>query len=206
VRPTIGAMTRKYEQTRRAEQQEETRRRIAAATMELHEEVGPARTTVSAVAQRAGVQRLTVYRHFPDEDSLIDACAAHWEGLHPVPDMGPWATIRDPEERLRTALGAVYAFYGRNEKMLANLLRDAPLIPHLAELMGSFGEYDAALREVLLTGWNARGARRELLRAAIGHALDFEAWRSLARRQGLGDSDAIEVAVATVLCVARGGG
>jgi AcrR family transcriptional regulator len=199
-------MTRKYEQTRRAEQQEETRRRIAAATMELHEEVGPARTTVSAVARRAGVQRLTVYRHFPDEDRLIDACAAHWEGLNPVPDMGPWAAIREPEARLRTALGAVYAFYGRNEKIMANLLRDAPLIPHLAELVGSFGEYDAALREILLPGWNARGARRVLLRAAIGHALDFEAWRSLARRQGLGDSDAIEVAVASVRCVARGGG
>lgn len=197
-------MARKYEQRRRAEQQEETRRRITVATMELHEAVGPARTTVSAVAERAGVQRLTVYRHFPDEDSLLDACAEHWSGLNPPPDVRPWVEIRDPEERLRAALAGVYAFYGRNERTMANLLRDAPLIPHLAELMGSFGEYDAALREVLMPGWRARGRRRTLLYAAIGHALDFEAWRSLARREGLGDEEAVEVMVHAVRCVAHG--
>ena len=103
-------MTRRYELKRGAEQQEATRRSIVEATMGLHESVGPARTTVSAVAERAGVQRLTVYRHFPDERALLAACSGHWVATNPAPDPGPWRKIRDPQERLRRALGEIYAF------------------------------------------------------------------------------------------------
>ena len=102
--------TRPYTKRRRAELEEETRRRITAATVELHREVGPAKTTISAIAERAGVQRLTVYRHFPDERTLLGACSAHWRAGHPAPDPSPWPAIRDPEERLRVALAAFYDY------------------------------------------------------------------------------------------------
>src|SRR5215210_5297504 len=102
---------RVYTKRRRAQLEEDTRRRITAATVELHREVGPANTTISAVAERAGVQRLTVYRHFPDERALLGACSAHWRAGHPAPDPSPWPPIEDPEDRLRTAIAAFYAYY-----------------------------------------------------------------------------------------------
>jgi AcrR family transcriptional regulator len=163
---------------------EETRQRIVEATVGLHESVGPARTTVSAVAQRAGVQRLTVYRHFPDERALLAACSGHWVAMNPAPDPAPWRGIRDPEERLAEALGEIYAFYGRTEPMMANLVRDAPKMPVLAELLAPHQHYLVAVRDILAAGWGARGRRRELLLAALGHALDFATWRSLVRGRG----------------------
>src|SRR6476619_5264376 len=102
---------RKYELRKRAQQQAETRQRITDATMELHRTVGPARTTISEVAKRAGVQRVTVYNHFPDESSLLGACQGHWLELHPPPDAGGWAEIADPRERLHTALSSLYAYF-----------------------------------------------------------------------------------------------
>jgi AcrR family transcriptional regulator len=196
-------MARRYKLKRRAEKQEETRRRIVEATVGLHESVGPAWTTVSAVAERAGVERLTVYRHFPDERSLLDACSAHWVATNPAPDPTPWRKIRDPEERLAEALGEIYAFYGRTEHMMANLVRDAPKIPALAELLASYGQYLAAARDILAAGWGARGKRRELLLAALGHALDFATWRSLVRGQGLDRDLAVEFMVRAARCAAR---
>ncbi|HET7479864.1 MAG TPA: helix-turn-helix domain-containing protein, partial [Rubrobacteraceae bacterium] len=118
-------MARKYEQKRRAEKQEETRRRITEATVELHKTVGMARTTISAIAENAGVERLTVYRHFPDEKTLFSACSEHYMGANPPPDPEPWARTGDPEERLRSALEEVYAYHRRTEPMMANLIRDA---------------------------------------------------------------------------------
>src|SRR6188768_4062572 len=97
-------MSREYRKRKRAESEAETRQRITEATMHLHERVGPARTTVSAIADEAGVQRATVYRHFPDEEALIDACSSHWFGLNPPPDPSAWPGIDDPDERLRTGL------------------------------------------------------------------------------------------------------
>src|SRR3954462_11550528 len=98
------ARKRKYELKARAEAQEETRRRITEVTVQLHQEVGPAKTTISEIAKRAGVQRLTVYNNFPDEASLLGACSAHYSGEHPPPDPGTWQSIRDPVRRARTAL------------------------------------------------------------------------------------------------------
>jgi len=197
-------MTRKYELKRRAERQEETRRRIVEATVGLHESVGPARTTVSAVAERAGVQRLTVYRHFPDERALLSACSGHWVAANPAPDPTPWRKVRDPEERLTGALAAVYAYYAGTEPMLANLVRDAPKMPALAELLGPYDQYLAVVRDLLAAGWGVRGRRRELLLAAVGHALDFATWRSLVRGRGLEEEMAVELMVRLVRGAARG--
>ena len=185
-------MTRKYELKQRAESQTETRERIVEATVELHDSVGPGRTTISAIAERAGVQRLTVYRHFPDERTLFLACSGHWAARYPVPDASAWAAVDDPEERLRIALSAIYAFFRTTERMTGNLLRDLPDSPVLQEVAAPFVQYWETVREVLGRGWQTRGHRRNLLRAVIGHALEFETWRSLTRRQGLTDEEAVE--------------
>ncbi|HEX8742628.1 MAG TPA: helix-turn-helix domain-containing protein [Thermoleophilaceae bacterium] len=193
---------RSYRKRRRAEAEAETRRRITEATVELHREVGPARTTISAVAERAGVQRLTVYRHFPTGAELFGACSAHWRAAHPIPDPTPWAAIADPDERLRAALGALYAWYRGDEEMIAKVGRDAPAIPALAVIVADgLPAYLEAVRGLLMRGWGARGRRRDLLRAAIGHALDFETWRSLERRQGLSPEAAVALMCAAVRAV-----
>src|SRR5215218_2212441 len=120
---------RPYRKRRRAQLEEETRLRITEATVELHGSVGPARTTISAVAERAGVQRATVYRHFPDEEALFGACSAHWAAQHPLPDLESWGAIADPDKRLRAALVDLYDWFERGERMLVNVRRDAPLVP-----------------------------------------------------------------------------
>ena len=191
-------MTRRYELKQRARNQAETRKRIVEATVELHGSIGPARTTISSIAGLAGVQRLTVYRHFPDEQSLFRACSGHWAVLHPRPDPSHWSTLGDPAERLRVALGELFAYYRATETMSANVRRDAPGLPALQEVAATFAPYWEGVRAVLDRGWKARGHRRKLLRAAVGHAVEFETWRSLARRHGLDDAGAVEVMVGLV--------
>ena len=183
-------MTRNYELKQRAERQAATRERIVAATVDLHDSVGPARTTISAIAERAGVQRLTVYRHFPDERTLFQACSGHWAVRNPLPDPSAWATIDDPHERLQTALAEIYAFFRRTEGMTGNLLRDLPDSPVLREVATPFIQYWGTVCDELDRGWKARGQKRQLVRATIGHAIEFETWRSLARRGGLDDATA----------------
>lgn len=182
---------RKYEQKLRAERQEETRRRITEATMALHQEIGPARTTVSAIAERAGVERLTVYRHFPDENILLRACQQHFRAEHPLPDSSVWTSIDVPAERLKMALTALYTYYRESEAMTAHILHDAPLMPGLAAILTGRDAYFAALHAQLLEGWGISEATLEMVKAAIGHALDFETWRSLVRRLGLTDEQAV---------------
>ena len=196
-------MTRKYDMKRRAKRQEETRRRIVEATVEMHESVGMARTTISAIAEKAGVQRLTVYRHFPDERALFSACSAHYMGANPPPDPAPWTQITDPEERLRTALSEVYTYHSRTEPMMANFFRDAPLKPVLVEVGAPYLQLFERMRYVLATGWGAEDERLALLLAALGHALDFQTWRSLVRQQGLGDEQAVELMAKLVRCSMR---
>jgi AcrR family transcriptional regulator len=188
-------MARKYELKQRAESLSATRERIVEATVELHEALGPARTTISAIAVRAGVQRLTVYRHFPDERGLFQACSAHWAAHNPTPDLSTWLAMDDPEERLRIALTAIYAFYRSTERMTGNLLRDFPDSPVLQDVAVPFLEYWQTVREVLDRGWKARGRKRTLLRAVIGHAVEFDTWRSLTRREGLDDVVAADTMV-----------
>lgn len=188
-------MSRQYKKRKRAESEAETRQRIAAAAAELHGELGPARTTFSAVAERAGVQRATLYRHFPDEEALFEACSAHWSERNMPPDPTAWATIEDPAKRLRVALGELYAWYAKTEYMLEKLLRDMTLVPAVAKQLGAMDFYFAAVSDVLMAGRRTRGARRRRTHAAIGHALSFETWRSLVRGQGLSTDDAVDLMV-----------
>jgi AcrR family transcriptional regulator len=184
---------------RRAEQEEETRLRITESAVELHGTLGPARTSVSAVAERAGVRRSTVYRHFPDEAALFGACSAHWAAQNVPPDIEAWRAIEDPEERLAAALGELYAYYGRTEGMLDKLLRDAPTVPIVNELMDGFRGFLAAATAALMQGRKTRGNARQRQRAAIGHALAFRTWQDLSRTQGLDERRAVELMSRLVL-------
>jgi AcrR family transcriptional regulator len=188
-------MARRYELKQRALSQAETRQRIIDATVDLHRELGPVRTTISAIAERAGVQRLTVYRHFPDDHALFGACSSQWRAAHPMPDPSAWAGIEDPAERLQGALEEIYAWFASTEEMTANVLRDIPESPVLQELTAPLRQYWQDVRRVLEQGWEARGERAGRLRAVIGHAVEFGTWRSLARAQGLAGAEAAELMV-----------
>ena len=194
-------MTRKYDMKRRAERQEETRRRIVEATVELHQTVGMARTTISAIAEKAGVQRLTVYRHFPEERGLFSACTGLYMGANPPPDPASWTQVADPEERLRVALAEVYAYHCRTEPMMANVIRDAQVHPLTREMAEPYFQHWERMRYVLATGWGVEDERLDLLLAALGHALDFQTWHSLVRQQSLDNEQAIEVMVGMVQCL-----
>ena len=191
-------MARKYEMKRRARRQVETHRRITEAAVELHQAVGPANTTISAIAERAGVQRLTVYKHFPDERALLAACSSHYEAANPVPDLDPWTQIADPEERLRRALAETYAYHRRTEPMMSKVLRDAQVHAATMEVTVPYLQHWDRARYVLVTGWGAEDQRLKRLLAALGHALGFWTWRSLVHEQGLTDDEAIELMVGMV--------
>jgi AcrR family transcriptional regulator len=189
----MSAQKRPYRMTRRAELEEETRLRITESTVALHEELGPARTSISAVAERAGVRRSTVYRHFPDEAALFAACSAHWRAANPAPDPAVWAAITDPGVRTETALRELYGFYGRTEGMYASLLRDEPVHPTVQRLLCGFHDHMRTIEDVLMAGRGLRGHTARRTRAAIGHAVAFPTWRSLTREHGLADGDAVRL-------------
>ena len=194
-----SATPRRYRLRKRADAVEATRRRITEAAVDLHGSVGPARTTISAIAERAGVQRQTVYRHFPTEDDLYDACSGHFGQTNPPPDAEAWRAVADPAERLAIALDELYAYYERTEAMYANLLRDETLVaPVESRLAGFRGNLDAAAA-ALAAGWGVRGKRRALVLAAARHAVDFHTWHSLARDGGVDRDGAVELASAMVL-------
>jgi len=189
---------RPYRKRRRAELEAETRRRIAQSAVELHGTVGPSRTSFSAVAERAGVRRSTLYRHFPDEAALFAACSAHWLAANPLPDLPSWATIPHPDERLAQALEELYAYYRQTDPMLANLLRDEDTVPAVKQQLRAFRDYLAAARDILVRGRKLRGQPRNRVLAATGHALAFCTWRSLTQEQGLDDHQAVELMAALV--------
>jgi AcrR family transcriptional regulator len=201
----------KYELKKRAERQEETRLRIARAALELHEILGPALTTRSAIAQRAGVTRPTVYSHFPDDLSLGKACSSLGLSENPLPDPGRWEEISDPEERLRSALGDLYSYFRRGERLWANILRDRELLyangdPEAleadAEIMGPILSHWDRMKETIAAGWGPSEGIPRVLLGAIGFALDFQAWRAMVRTQGMSDEQAIELMVCMVRCTA----
>jgi AcrR family transcriptional regulator len=179
---------RPYRKRQRAEHEAETRRRITASAVELHGTLGPARTSISAIAEHAGVRRSTVYRHFPDDDTLFEACSSHWAAANPLPDLDRWAAIADDRERLETALQALYAFYAGNEQMLDNLLRDEQLVPSMARQFAAMRTYLEAARDVV----RPRDADA-VATAATGHALSFRTWQSLVREQGLSRRHAVQL-------------
>jgi AcrR family transcriptional regulator len=188
---------RKYELKKRAEEMAGTRARITQAAIELHGTVGPARTTLSAVARRAGVERRTLYRHFPSEGDLFAACSAHYFTANPWPDLSGWRAIRDPRERLERALDELYAYYERTEPMYSNVLRDAALVDAARDAVAPLEAYLEEAAEILMIGRRARGRRRQLLGGTLRHALAFSTWRSLSAN-GIGRSDAVRLMTALV--------
>jgi len=186
-------MTRTYTLKRRAEQQAETRRRIVEAAVELHGSVGPALTTVSMVAERAGVQRHTLYAHFPDERSLQLACSGLALERDPLPDAAAWTPIEDRRERLRMALAAIYGWYDRNAELAACVLRDAehhPLTREIAHMR--FGPHFTAYNTVL----GAKLSPKQ--RAVLALALSFFTWRTLVRDSGLKQGAAVRAMVQAI--------
>jgi AcrR family transcriptional regulator len=184
-----GAMTRGYELKRRAERRDETRQRIVDATIELHKTIGAAQTTISEIAKRAGVGRVTVYRHFPDEETLFYACSGHYFSQHPFPAIERWRQIDDPQERLRTGLRETYAWHAENRQMIAMALAEARELP----MMAPYHDFWDKAAEVLTTPWRLRGRRRSDLKAAIALALSFDTHRTLTREQQLTDARSIDL-------------
>lgn len=182
-------MARSYQLKRRAERQDMTRRRIVEAAIELHQTIGPAATTVSKIAERAQVGRVTVYRHFPDELTLARACSGQYLEHHPLPDPDPWRAIADPEERLRTGLREAYAYHRATQAMFTRVLADGRDHP----VMAPYHAHWQRAVDVLAAAWRARGHRRRLLRAGIALALSFDTWRTLVRDQQLDDDHAVEL-------------
>lgn len=187
-----GQQRRPYRQRARADAQEMTRRRIADAAVELHGTIGPQRTTVSAIADRAGVERVTVYRHFPDERALFTACSRRFFEDHPQPDLATPMTITDPVLRTEAVLLTLYAYYREIEPMMSTLLRDAPAVPVLTEYLGPYVTMLRDLADALAAAW-PRPSNPRMVRAAMGHALGFPTWQSLAREQGLTDQESAEM-------------
>jgi AcrR family transcriptional regulator len=179
---------RKYELKKRAAEMAETHLRITEAAIELHGTVGPARTTLSAVAKQAGVERRTLYRHFPTEADLFEACSTHYFTANPFPDLDNWRAIRDPQQRLERALDELYAYYERTEPMLSNALRDAELVDFARDAVAPLHAFLEEAADILTIGRRARGRRRQLLGGAVRHALAFSTWRSLSTN-GIGRAE-----------------
>lgn len=190
------AAPRGYTMRVRQQSVDQTRLRITAAAMRLHERIGPGATTVSAIADAAGVTRLTVYRHFPDDESIVRACSGHWRALHPGPDPAAWAAIDDPVQRLRVALSDTYRWARRAEPMMSKIYRDLHLMP--AFVTEALGQEQASQVATLTEGFRAPGRQSQLLRAALAHAVDFRTWYSLCALGGLREDEAVELMLATV--------
>jgi AcrR family transcriptional regulator len=197
---------RNYRKQRRARLEEETRLRITVSALDLHGTVGPSRTSISAVARRAGVRRSTVYRHFPDETALFRACSAHWAAQNPRPDLEVWAGIAPVNDRLTAALIELYGFFHRTEQMLDNLFRDETTVPAVRQQFSAFRGYLQQARDVLMAGRGVRGDARRRTQAAIGHAVAYSTWKSLVREQELSHVEAAALMVAAVSSAAAAEG
>jgi AcrR family transcriptional regulator len=195
---------RKYELKKRAEEMADTHLRITEAAIELHETRGPSRTTMSAVAERAGVERRTLYRHFPTEADLFAACSTHYFRANPWPDLDSWRALPDPQQRLEQALDELYAYYERTAPMYRNVLRDAELVDLAREAVAPLNTYLDEAAEILVAGRAARGRRRRLLDGALRHALAFSTWQSLTAA-GLTRADATALVTALVEAAATVG-
>jgi AcrR family transcriptional regulator len=186
---------------RRSENIDETRLKIVEATVGLHGTVGPAATTVMGIAERAGVTRATVYRHFPEDASLFDACSMHWlnQQVRPRPDA--WAKIADPEDRLRGGLADLYRFYRNGESMLTLIYRDFAYLPagHQLEMQ----DRDDHCRDILLAAFPERIRRKHRLRAVVGHAVSFWTWRSLCVKNELSNEATLDAMVGLAMNTAN---
>lgn len=212
-----GTRKRPYTLKARARRWEDVRRRITVAAVHLHESVGPARTTINAIAKRAGVQRATVYNHFPTELELIDACSSHWFTENPPPDQKVWLQIQDPGTRTRFALQEMYEYYDRGRDMLGKVLRDAAVVPAMDEIRRTkWVPHLEGIVDILVVGWSApakqtakshlselvddnmsaadgRHTTEKEIRACLRVVLDFFTWQTLAE-SGLTSVDAATLA------------
>jgi AcrR family transcriptional regulator len=199
--------SRPYRMRRRADQVDETRQRITEAAVRLHTTVGPAHSSIAAIADEAGVTRLTVYRHFDDLDALFAACTAHWYARNPRPDAAVWPLIADLEERARCAFGELYGWYRDHGDELYPIYRDAAAMPLSAQRAMEAGTQmlaDALIAEP--TGDDTRADGQERLHRAVArHLVDFWTWRSLVALQGLSDREAVTVAVLLLTSVWKDG-
>lgn len=183
---------RKYTKTRRAQQQENTRKRIVEAAVALHEDLGPANTSIKAIAEKAGVQRLTVYRHFPDDFALFEACTGHWFGIHPPPTGAVWEKLTGAAERSRTALLAYYRYYRETETMLASAYRDFKAVEAMQPPMLRIEATLDEVRDDLLNHWKAKGMRKRQLSLTLRHCLRFTTWQAL-KSEDLSDAQIAEL-------------
>ena len=188
---------RTYRLKKRAEEMAETHLRITEAAIELHGTLGPSRTTMSAVARRAGVERRTLYRHFPTEAELFEACSTHYFAANPWPDLVSWRAIDDPRRRLEHALAELYAYFERTEPMYSNVLRDAELVDFARDAVVPLRTYLEQATEILTVGRPVRGRRRHMLAGALHHALAFSTWHSLTA-VGITRADAVMLVTALV--------
>jgi len=195
IRPS---KSRGYRKVKRAEEEERTRARIVDAAEALHGSVGPAHTTISAIAERADVTRTTVYRHFPDDEALFLACSVQWLSRQTLPDPGAWSAVRDPVERLRVGLADLYRYFRDGQAMLANVQRDAEVVPE--QVRSTRLAHERLWRETLLQG--LPGRRRAVVRAAVAHATAFGTWSSLCLGEGLSDHAAVELMTGMVTTAA----
>lgn len=194
---------RSYKLKARAERQDETHRRIVEATVRLHEKFGASGTSISAIASAAGVQRLTVYRHFPNERALLAACTGHYLAANPPPDPAPWLKIADAEQRLRTGLAQIYAYHKQTEAMFSNAARDVEENATLRKVLApSFAHWEK-INDALSGGWTQGRGAPKLIRAAVAHATAFATWRALVRGQGLDDGEAVVLMVGLVKSAVR---
>lgn len=201
----MSSQKRKYELKARAARQQQTRERIVAACAALHEEVGPARTTVAEIARRAGVQRLTVYNNFPDEKDLFAACQGHFLAAHPFADPTPALALEDPAARLHAVLSGLYPWYRDGRQMITNVQRDRALVPAMDALLSEgFDRQFAALGEALVAGWSPSDEAKQRLSATIAIAINFWTWKRMAD-MGLDDAEAAELMTDVAVCVARAG-
>jgi AcrR family transcriptional regulator len=193
------APKRTYRKAKRAQDEGRTRNRIVDATEYLHGSVGPAHTTVSAVADRAGVTRATVYRHFASDESLFLACSRQWLSRQRLPDPDAWDLIEDPTERLSAGLVDIYGFYRRGQQMIRNIHRDVDAVP--AVVVAARRSREQRWLDTLLAP--QPGHRRKLVWAAVAHATTFTTWQSLCGTQGLSDRSAAELMVGMVKSIPR---
>lgn len=163
--------------------------------MHLHGTVGPAHTTITGIAERAEVTRLTVYRHFPDEEALFAACSSHWLSQQSPPDPERWGRLTDPEERLRAGLTDLYRFYRAGAAMIRNVYRDRAFVPE--SMQRSSVEQEASMRALLVAPFQSAAPRQT--KALVGHAMSYWTWRSLCVDQGMPNSAAVDAMVALVL-------
>ena len=182
---------------RRQDAVERTRDRITRAAFELHRTVGPARASISAVAEHAGVQRHTVYSHFPNMESLIEACTAHGMKLTALPDPVEWALVADPVERLGIGLAELYAYYRANAQLLGNVTRDMAVMPELVAGSHAFFAEMGKMGSALSSGWVVGRESERAHAAAVGLAMGFGTWQSLTG-SGLTDEEALAMMVTFV--------